>query len=135
MNAYEYPEQYGPRSPSFARATLCESSGGSQLFLSGTASVVGHESRHHGFPELQTQETIENIRTLLAHAEGPSHSTNGNRPWDSCYKVYVRHLEQLPVIQRTLHTSPLASSQILYLQGNLCRRELLVEVEGFITRS
>ena len=39
MNAYEYPKDYGPQSPSFARATFCSSESGPQLFIAGTASA------------------------------------------------------------------------------------------------
>lgn len=34
VHAYEYPQHYGPCSPSFARATLLQSDGASQLFIS-----------------------------------------------------------------------------------------------------
>lgn len=46
MSAYCYPPQYGPRSPSFARATLKRWDGADDLYISGTASIVGHESLH-----------------------------------------------------------------------------------------
>src|SRR5262249_39412244 len=57
LNAYEYPDMYGPRSPSFARATYYRSETCAQLYIAGTASVVGHASRHVGLPREQTRET------------------------------------------------------------------------------
>ena len=132
MNAYEYPKDYGPRSPSFARATLCSSESGPQLFIAGTASVVGHTSRHVGCPKEQTQEMVHNLRTLIEHADrmqpkgiGTSHR--------AIYKVYVRNPDQLLSIRQALHDPLLNSSPILLLRGDLCRRELLVEIEGLVT--
>ena len=133
VHAYEYPEHYGPCSPSFARATLIESDLHTQLFISGTASVVGHESRHIGLPETQTRETVDNLRALVAHAEELSGTTRQHQSSHGRYKVYVRQPDHLEAIQQALSIPLFASSQIVYLQGDLCRRELLVEIEGVVT--
>ena len=133
VHAYEYPAHYGPCSPSFARATLLQSDLHTQLFISGTASVVGHESRHMGLPETQTRETVDNLRALVAHAEELSRTTRSQQPSPGRYKVYVRQPDHLEAIQHALSIPLFASSQIAYLQGDLCRRELLVEIEGVVT--
>ena len=39
--AFEYPAQYGPRPPSFSRATAVKAGEGRWIFISGTAAVVG----------------------------------------------------------------------------------------------
>lgn len=133
VHAYEYPEHYGPCSPSFARATLIQSDLHTQLFISGTASVVGHESRHIGAPEIQTLETVDNLRALFAHADELSETTHSHPSSRGRYKVYVRQPEHLDAIRQALDIPLFASSQIVYLQGDLCRRELLVEIEGVLT--
>ena len=132
MNAYEYPRDYGPRSPSFARATFCSSESGPQLFIAGTASVVGHTSRHVGCPKEQTQEIVHNLRTLIEHA-GNMEPRGIGTSHRAIYKVYVRNPDQLLSIRQTLHDPLLNSSPILLLQGDLCRQELLVEIEGLVT--
>jgi len=130
VDAYKYPNNYGPRSPSFARATLCRSEAATQFFIAGTASVVGHESQHRGVPESQARETLTNLYTLIDHADCFEDET---RP-QSLFKIYVRNPEHLNAVRRTLQDSPLVrSSRLLYLQGELCRKELLVEIEGLIT--
>ena len=68
INAYDYPKIYGPHSPSFARATLCRSEGTTQLFISGTASVVGHQSQHEGRVDMQALETVTNLHALIERA-------------------------------------------------------------------
>ncbi len=133
VHAYEYPEHYGPCSPSFARATLLQSDVQAQLFISGTASVVGHESRHTGLPDTQTLETVDNLRALVAHADELSGTTRSHQSSRGRYKVYVPQPEHLAAIQQALDIPLFASSQIVYLQGDLCRRELLVEIEGVVT--
>ncbi len=132
MNPYEYPREYGPRSPAFARATLCGSESGPQLFIAGTASVVGHASRHADRPKEQTQEMVHNLRTLIAYADSmePRGIRTSHR---AIYKVYVRNPDQLISVRQALRDPLLSSSQILLLQGDLCRRELLVEIEGLVT--
>ena len=132
VNAYEYPDTYGPRSPSFARATVCRSESGSQLFIAGTASVVGHASRHPGLPEEQARETLHNLRSLIEHADpyftAPAHTSTHT----GLYKVYVRNPLHLRAVRATLRDRLLDSRRLLFLQGDLCRQELLVEIEGLV---
>jgi len=132
VHAYEYPQHYGPCSPSFARATLLQSDMHAQLFISGTASVVGHTSRHIDRPGEQTQETMSNLRALIGHAADVSGAVPNLQPSRGTFKVYVRQPEHLGIIQQVLSASAIAPSRILYLQGDLCRRELLVEIEGVV---
>src|SRR5204862_4731485 len=58
VSAYDYPRQYGVRSPSFARATVAADG---SVFISGTASVVGHETLRIGDVGAQCEETIANL--------------------------------------------------------------------------
>lgn len=132
LNAYDYPQHYGPRSPSFARATLTRSARECLLYLAGTASVVGHASRHAGIPREQTAETIRNIQAVLdhaAHAEGFD-LIHAQRP--ALYKVYVRDARSLSEIRKAIMNSPLSREHFLFFQGDLCRKELLVEIEGLL---
>ena len=133
VNAYDYPIIYGPRSPSFARATLSRSESATQLFISGTASVVGHQSQHVGLADLQALETVTNLRALIdrAHFANPSLEPDAKR--HSVFKVYVRNPKHLGTVRRVLQAPFLLSGDILFLQGDLCRRELLVEIEGLVT--
>ncbi len=132
VNAYEYPQTYGPRSPSFARATIGRLDGNAHLFVAGTASIVGHTSRHPGFPEEQTRETAENLRVLLNHANSMTGVDFIGSHTSTCYKVYVRDPDHLHVIHRTLQDTSLFLDRVLFLEGDPCRPELLVEIEGLI---
>jgi chorismate lyase/3-hydroxybenzoate synthase len=133
LNAYEYPDTYGPRSPSFARATFYRSETRSHLYIAGMASVVGHTSRHVGLPEEQTRETMQNLGALLGHAEGAARMHFTGAQSAALYKVYVRDAAHLAKVREALRSGSLSSEQVLFLQGELCRKELLVEIEGLIT--
>ena len=133
VNAYDYPKIYGPRSPSFARATLCRSEGATQLFISGTASVVGHQSQHDGLADLQALETVTNLRALIDRAQCMTPSFEGETRLRSFFKVYVRNPNHLETVRRVLDAPFLVSGHLLFLQGDLCRKELLVEIEGLVT--
>ena len=132
LNAYEYPRRYGPRSPSFARATLTRSEEECRLYLAGTASVVGHASRHAGLPRAQTEETIRNIQAVFEQATHAAGIDLIGAQRQALYKVYVRDSAVHAEIQDAIMNSPLAREHVLFLQGDLCRKELLVEVEGLI---
>lgn len=127
MSAYRYPRQYGSRSPTFSRASLASPGGDPLLFISGTASIVGHQSMHLGDPAAQTHETVANIRALLAQTSEagfqPAHI--GLR-----LKVYVRHAEHFSVVRDIVTESFGPLTQAVYLQADICRAELLLEIEG-----
>jgi chorismate lyase/3-hydroxybenzoate synthase len=132
--AYEYPPIYGPRSPSFARATLRPSISGSHLLISGTASVVGHVSTHIGDPHKQTLEIMHNLNALLTHTKQLHGITRGQWYGQALFKVYIRHPEHVAMIRDILQEQLPSHTQVLYLQGEMCRRELLLEIEGILSQ-
>jgi chorismate lyase/3-hydroxybenzoate synthase len=134
VSAYEYPLIYGPRSPSFARASLRPSVSGSHLLIAGTASVVGHVSLHIGDPHKQTLEIMQNLNALLIHTEQLHGITRGQWYGQALYKVYIRHPEHFTTIRDILQEQLPSHTQVLYLQGDMCRSELLLEVEGVLAQ-
>ncbi|MGE5714291.1 MAG: hypothetical protein ACM32F_10475, partial [Betaproteobacteria bacterium] len=56
VSAYKYPPQYGPQPPTFSRAALYRSGNCALLTVSGTASIVGHETVHIGDVAAQVDE-------------------------------------------------------------------------------
>ena len=118
VSAFHYPERYGASRPLFARATVAAG----LLFLSGTASIVGHESRHVGDVAAQTDETLRNIDAMLAEAGRVVRA-------DLRLKVYLRHAGDLAVVQARLRTAGFAPP-VAFLQAEICRPELDVEIEA-----
>ncbi|MDQ6736039.1 MAG: hypothetical protein M3Z35_18320 [Nitrospirota bacterium] len=132
VSAYEYPRVYGPRSPSFARATLRPSISGFHLLIAGTASVVGHVSEHIGEPHKQTLEIIHNLNALITHTEQLHGVTRGQWYGQAFFKIYIRHPEHFATVSDILMEQLPSHTQVLYLQGEMCRSELLLEIEGIL---
>ncbi|MGH8495490.1 MAG: hypothetical protein ACREVN_05095 [Gammaproteobacteria bacterium] len=129
-SAYRYPRQFGPRSPSFSRAVMLKLDGSHRLLISGTASIVGYESRHDSV-ERQIRETFCNIEALVAHAAAQANcAATGLIDGDACFRLYLRRREDLPAAEAALSTHFAARKQIVFLRGDICRRELMLEVEG-----
>jgi chorismate lyase / 3-hydroxybenzoate synthase len=128
-SAYHYPKKFGIHSPSFSRACVLTESGGTNLFVSGTASIVGHETIHPGDVTAQTRETLANIDALLEEANRvvgtPRYALDGLK-----LKVYVRRPADLDAIRRALAPRLRPSTSIVFLRADVCREDLLVEIEA-----
>jgi enamine deaminase RidA (YjgF/YER057c/UK114 family) len=128
-SAYFYPPKFGSHSPTFSRACLLNGSAGTNLFVSGTASIVGHETLHSGDVSAQTRETLTNIDALLDEANrivGSAHyALEGLK-----FKVYVRRVSDFAAIESVLSAALDSSTTIVYLQADVCREDLLVEIEA-----
>jgi chorismate lyase/3-hydroxybenzoate synthase len=123
VSAWRYPRQYGPTAPTFARGMR---NGVDQLLISGTAAVVGHASRHAGDLDAQLDETLANLDSLLQQA-GTSNAALGRH---SLLKAYVRHEADAAHVADVLHARLPGLGGLLLLGGDICRGELLVEVDG-----
>lgn len=113
--AYRYPAEYGPKSPSFSRATIWND----RVFISGTSSVLGHATVHRGDAGAQLEETLLNIETVLAQ-------TGRTLKNVISAKTYIRHASDYDLIASRLN-GLLPSN--LYLEADICRADLLLEIE------
>lgn len=125
--AFQYPREYGPRSPSFSRATFARLGDLDHLLVSGTASVVGHATRHPHDPRGQIEETFANLQALLENA---AQIHLGGRRWvPETLRLFLRRPADVavarPILEQVLGNVP-----VLYLEGDICRSDLLVEIEG-----
>ncbi len=128
VSAYLYPVDYGPRSPTFSRAALARLPGQEILFISGTASIVGHRTVHAGDASAQCRETVANIAAVVAAANRENRSAPFV-PGDLAYRVYLRHAADFPAIRATL-AQLLGAADIVYVQADICRADLLLEIEA-----
>ena len=129
VSAYHYPSDYGPRSPTFSRACLVDLDGHTLLFVSGTASIVGHQTLHPDDVAEQTRECLRNIAAILAQANGLAPAAA--RLDDLAYKVYLRHGSDLEPVRRELRRFVGAPVSAVFLQADICRADLLVEIEAW----
>lgn len=122
--AYRYSRRYGLRPPCFSRATRFDS----LLFLGGTASILDEDSRHADDLEAQLRETWRNLSALVeAGASGPVRDplrTIRN------LRVYVREAHHASDVRSLLDAIVPDIFDVELVHAPLCRRELLVEIEG-----
>lgn len=128
VSAFHYPADYGPRPPVFARASLACSGPNELLFVSGTASIVGHQTVHRGDVVAQCEESARNVRAVLGEANRATRST-GHRAETLVHRAYVRHLADFPAVRHTLARC-LGGASLTLMQADICRQDLLVEVES-----
>lgn len=131
VSAYHYPKQYGPRSPSFARASYIKWGSLASLFISGTASIVGHLSQHPADVSAQLNETLVNIKSIVDHSVEKG-LLNPNTAFGdfSHLRVYLRRPEDLPLAREVLAKTSIKQADLAFLRADICRSELLIEVEG-----
>ncbi len=122
LSAWRYPRDYGPTAPRFARAMRTPSG---QLLISGTAAIVGHASRHRDDVAAQLDETLANLDSVCAAAGTATPLGDG-----SVLKVYVRRAEDAAQVSAGVQRHLADRGETLVLIGEVCRRELLVEIDG-----
>ena len=130
ISAYDYPGAYGPRAPSFARATIVPGPGRATVFVSGTAAIRGHATVAPHSVRQQLECTIENLRGISsACGLGPGLDQGGSSTRH--FKVYLRRAADQPLVAAMLEKTLLESrDRISYLQADMCRAPLLVEIEA-----
>lgn len=128
--AYDYPSDYGPRAPSFARATLIHRRDQATAFISGTAAIRGHTSiAPHSLPD-QLACTVENLREI-SHTCGLGPDLDLGVGTVRHFKIYVRHATDQPAIAAMLEQTLLRrTDRVSYVLADICRAELLVEIEA-----
>lgn len=127
-SAYHYPAQYGPKSPTFSRAMIAKTKTDMPLLISGTASIVGHETLHLGNPYAQAKETIENIQTVVHQASLTGWVQSQLTP-QGLLKVYLRDSSYLENVESQIKLLG-PNVKAIYLEADICRADLLLEIEG-----
>jgi len=124
--ALRYSRRFGPMPPAFARATWLPTR--HRLLVSGTASVLGEESVGIDLPS-QLKITIQNLRTIARDPAMPSAASWG---YESL-RAYVRNWTDAARVRACLANAFREAVEIEVVETELCRPELLVEIEGLAT--
>lgn len=125
-----YSARYGPLPPWFSRATRATINGTPRLLIGGTASIVGEDSRHARDTAGQLGETLENLAALVAVATPalPAHASALDRLVD--VRAYVTKGDNAPLVRRELERRCPRAARLEVVRANLCRPELLLEIEA-----
>lgn len=132
VNAWQYPRRYGPRSPLFSRGTVLKFNGERQFLISGTASVVGHESQHDT-AQAQIAESLRNVEALLEEARRLTGTPFNATDDAGVLKVYLRNRGDLEAVNRQIELGAARALPRICLQGDVCRSDLLAEVDGIVS--
>lgn len=130
--AYAYPPKYSEKSPKFARAKALVLGHYLTTWISGTASVVHSESRYSGDLEQQTEQTIDNLERLIAPENFSFHGIKGAGATlqdVAKIRVYLRRAEDFAAC-RAICERRFGPVPAIYAVADICRPELLVEIEG-----
>ncbi len=127
--AYRYPRKYGPKSPSFARATTGTINGAHHRYISGTAAVLGHESQALGDLAAQIEITCDNLEQIVAQTLAGTPYSAADQTFLSG-KVYLRDPSHYAQAHALLQKRfPKYADTFIYLCSDICRKDLLVEIE------
>jgi hypothetical protein len=131
--AYEYPEDYGPRAPSFSRAAQVTANGRRWTFVSGTAAIKGHASVARDDLAGQIECTLDNLR-LISGACGLGERLGAGEA-ERHFKVYLRNAAELAAARKRLEGPGAligAGDRVTWLRSDICRAELLIEIEATV---
>jgi len=116
--------------PKFERAKLIIESSGASVFVSGTAAIIGEESLALDNAGTQTDVTIDHIENLVE--KGQLCSTEVSlKPTYELVRAYIKNKADFDAIKQVCERR-LPGVSIIYVEGDVCREELLVEIEAFV---
>jgi hypothetical protein len=140
VDAYHYTEavlrencamtEFCRTTPKFERAKLFLTPENKWIFISGTAAILGQDSADKDSVEYQTEMTIQNIQQLISVKNLHRHGINTtDEPKISYLRVYVKLKKDMLVVKQ-ICDKYFANIPIAYIIADICRPELLVEIEG-----
>jgi len=146
VNAHQYARNYlvgqaikevrDKTTPKFERAKLLANDTSYFVYISGTAAIKGQEVVAIGDVQAQTRITIENIARLISHDNLKKHGLKINHNSDplSYVRVYVKRQDDIPEVKK-ICSEYYKDVPSLYLISDICRDDLLVEIEGVVEYS
>ncbi len=122
----------GKQPPQFERAVLS----GNNLFISGTASIIGQDTIGPGDVEKQTSVTLENILKLYNSNKIPRSDgdTSRNAMELIILRVYIRYQEDFEKV-KAVCGKYFPGAPAVYIEADICRDDLLVEIEAEYLKS
>ena len=130
--SFDYAKRFSLKSPKFSRAMALAIGDYATTWISGTASIVDSESVHLGDVEAQTEQTLTNIERLIDAENCERHGLTGAGSTLADLakvRVYVKRAEDFErcraVCERRIGAVP-----VIYAHADVCRSELLVEIEA-----
>ncbi len=120
-------------SPKFERAKYISINEKKTIYVSGTASIRDQETIGENDVKKQTLVTIENIDNLISdiNLKNAGISNNFEKMSFSFIRVYVKNRSEIKVVKE-ICDAYYRDVPINYLVADICRDNLLVEIEGIV---
>jgi enamine deaminase RidA (YjgF/YER057c/UK114 family) len=141
INAYNYGQQVligkakegdpVKHAPQFERALLMADKNDVILHISGTASIIGQKTMGKEDVGEQTIVTLENIKKLT-DTERLNQLVPGAFPYlnkYSLFRVYIKKQEDFGIV-RKICSEHFPSLPATYIEADICRDDLLMEIEA-----
>lgn len=125
--AVRYSSRFGPLPPCFARATLATIGRTPTLFISGTAAILGEDTVHVGDLAGQMAVTLDHLRKLITDASLVARGSEATAL--RAMRVYLPNGGRATQVMTTIRNAFPTVSQVEVCLAELCRRDLLVEIE------
>lgn len=127
-SSWRYSSRFGPMPPCFARAVVTTLMDRPTLLIAGTASIVGEESLHEGDVPAQFDETMRNLDAIVRAASPAGVGDPLSRLVH--LRAYATTDEVARLVRDRLAASFPDARSIQVFRAQICRPELLVEIEG-----
>ena len=131
-SASDYGAHYSPKSPKFCRAMAAVSGECATVFVSGTASIVASETKFIGDVAGQTRQTLDNIGALISEENLATAGMPGlGATLDDLafVRVYIKRQQDYQKVKAVCEER-LSGLPTIYAVADVCRPDLLVEMEG-----
>ena len=115
--------------PKFERARYLNYAGRQMIFISGTASITGERIEGLNNPEKQTEVTIQNIQKLYAGDVLENICAGNVNPYYGHARIYVKNKQDYTIVRQVFERY-YGRLPAIYIQADICRDGLLVEIEG-----
>lgn len=127
----DYSEKWGPKPPISARGTLHLHPEGAEVFIAGTASLLGEEVAHADNIAEQTKETLRNIEALISKENLSNYQQDYGFELNNLegIRVYIKNPNTDLEIVKDIIENQFPNQEILYLHDDICRPGFLIEIE------
>ena len=130
---YHYSRRFGPLPPCFARAVRLAFPENA-LIAGGTAAIRGEDSVYREDLSRQIHESLANLSALIGAAKN-QHFATDKTPLIHLdayreLRVYFPNAEHETIIRQAIQNAFPTLRSLELIVANLCRPELLIEIEG-----
>ncbi len=143
QDAHHYSEKYQVKemtlfqnddhenTPKFERGKIVINDNMMDVYISGTAAILGEDSINQTISE-QTEITLGNISELYSKANLLAHGleVDGVLPKFELLRVYIKNRDDYTIVQEICRNF-YPEVPVLIVVADVCRKELLVEIEAF----